>query len=174
MNLWECDYRYPDGIRCRSKAIGCGGAIGLRAIGWWFKRGTMGPPDLLCPDHRPEPTPCRERPSDYVPCAPCAAELEANYLQTLIRERATGPAGDRHVFEGRLDRRCERCGLADRDPIHTSPWHAQTPVTEFEGMLRDALLRSLSECRSRGWSWDLADALGAILPLVRKLAEGDR
>ena len=52
MNLWECER--PG---CKSTAVGCGGAIGLRAIGWQFIAGetkmmmTLGP-TILCPLHR--------------------------------------------------------------------------------------------------------------------------
>jgi len=45
MNLWECDH--PG---CKCTAVGVGGAIGLRAIGWYFKRG----PIIRCPNHRPD------------------------------------------------------------------------------------------------------------------------
>lgn len=42
MNLWECEY--PG---CRNTAVGCGSAVGLRAIGWTFGLG----PVILCPIH---------------------------------------------------------------------------------------------------------------------------
>lgn len=78
MNLWECDHRRLDGSRCSSTAVGEGGAIGLRAIGWWFMVGGR----LLCPRHRPDPAPCGQDGED---CTYCAADAEADYFQGLIR-----------------------------------------------------------------------------------------
>jgi len=52
MNQWNCEEQ-----GCAASAIGCGGAIGLRAIGWQFELGrkTEGfphPPMIRCPMHR--------------------------------------------------------------------------------------------------------------------------
>lgn len=62
MNLWECDH--PD---CNASAVGEGGAVGLRAIGWYFKPG----PILYCPRHRPDAIPCVE------PCRRARATRQA-------------------------------------------------------------------------------------------------
>lgn len=50
MNYWECDQS-----GCQSKSHGIGGAIGLRAIGWYFKKGEgiTRPPIIFCPQHSP-------------------------------------------------------------------------------------------------------------------------
>jgi hypothetical protein len=73
MNLWECDH--PG---CKSTAVGAGGAIGLRAIGWHFECGSK----LLCPEHRPDAMPCLV--SKPQPCSSCVAEAEAGRFQRLI------------------------------------------------------------------------------------------
>jgi len=44
MNIWQCDQQ-----NCDRYVIGCGSAIGLRAIGWYFERG----PVIYCPEHHP-------------------------------------------------------------------------------------------------------------------------
>ena len=84
MNRWDCDVR-----GCNSSAVGMGGAIGLRAIGWYFVPG--GP--LRCPSHRPDVMPCRDALTlrDATPefpapeaCPLCRAGLEAAELQELI------------------------------------------------------------------------------------------
>ena len=46
MNLWECSFR-----GCSNRAVGTGGAAGLRAIGWWVEEWQEEGPDLLCPAH---------------------------------------------------------------------------------------------------------------------------
>lgn len=98
MNKWECDF--PG---CKSSAVGCGGAIGLRAIGWHFQRGAPIPPGadlrtlvaavfdpsrepvLLCPRHRPDPIACRDREEGSpVLCALCAGDREADQIQSTI------------------------------------------------------------------------------------------
>lgn len=76
MNLWECS-RHD----CNRKAVGVGGALGLRAIGWHF---TMGGP-LLCPVHRPDPIPCSDNDENAgKSCSRCAAEASANAAQELL------------------------------------------------------------------------------------------
>lgn len=89
MNKWECDY---DG--CTVTATGTGGAIGLLAIGWWFKPIGYGSgrPALLCPAHRPDSIPCTEISLDddgaYVtldkPCSSCRADEIAAIIQHAI------------------------------------------------------------------------------------------
>jgi hypothetical protein len=79
VNLWEC--AEPD---CKHIALGEGGALGLRAIGWYF---VVGEP-LKCPEHRPDGTLdhntrfCEVEPGQ--PCSSCQAEQEAARLQPMI------------------------------------------------------------------------------------------
>jgi len=82
MNKWEC--ATPE---CKSVAIGVGGAVGLRAVGWFFEVGK----GLFCPAHRPDPTLERARDVDgpFVcenagPCRMCMADREASLLQYAI------------------------------------------------------------------------------------------
>lgn len=55
------------------------------------------------------------------------------YLQVIARATVTALAAQtydtqpRHRFEGRSDRTCERCGLPDRDEIHTLPGDTRRP-----------------------------------------------
>ena len=80
MKEWQCD-----SPGCKYKCIGLGGAIGLRAIGWWFLPG----PRLFCPRHRPDPVPCVDKYSDGNhgnSCALCAGEVEAEKIQSRITE----------------------------------------------------------------------------------------
>jgi hypothetical protein len=79
MNLWECDY-----AGCKSTAVGCGGAAGLIAIGWWFQPG----PTLLCPAHRPDKAPCDDEFTEIPgqPCSMCPAEDAAEKWQNRINE----------------------------------------------------------------------------------------
>lgn len=79
MNKWECTH--PD---CDVTAVGAGGAIGLRAIGWWFEPGPL----LFCPAHRPDPVPCHQkdnRDHEGTPCRMCRAEDEASRHQKIIQ-----------------------------------------------------------------------------------------
>ena len=83
MNIWNCDH--PG---CTAEARGVGGAIGLRAIGWYFRRG----PVLFCPRHRPDPVPCDDKYSEAnhgAECALCAGEHEAKHWQDLIETTPT-------------------------------------------------------------------------------------
>ena len=78
MNLWECE-----APGCESRAVGVGGAIGLRAIGWYFEAG----PKLLCPVHRHDPSMKRNTSfgcNAEDPCSTCKAEEEADKLQFQI------------------------------------------------------------------------------------------
>jgi hypothetical protein len=78
LSLWKCDE--PG---CKSTAVGSGGAVGLRAVGWYFLPG----PFLRCPNHRPDPAPChQEGNTDNTgkTCSNCAAEDEARRLQQLV------------------------------------------------------------------------------------------
>jgi len=89
MNLWECERP-----ACKSTAVGCGGAAGLIAIGWYFRPGvpTLGRYVLLCPAHRPDPEPCREEgENEGKPCWFCAGEAESQIWQDRI--------SDAHGFE---------------------------------------------------------------------------
>lgn len=82
MNLWECDHS-----GCTLTCVGVGGAVGLRAIGWWFEPG----PRLLCPQHRPDFVPCHQEnrlPQDGpgpAECRLCVAESEARLWQNFIK-----------------------------------------------------------------------------------------
>jgi len=76
-NRWDCDF--PG---CDLYVIGCGGAVGLRAIGWYFVPGFGN--NLFCPQHRPDATTVRTRlhgDSDDGPCSSCQADAEAMELQ---------------------------------------------------------------------------------------------
>ena len=76
MNVWECDR-----LGCRRKCYGTGGAIGLRAIGWYFKPG----PVTLCPAHRPDRAPCKEHTEQYPDgCPVCKADQEAEAIQQTL------------------------------------------------------------------------------------------
>ena len=78
MNRWECEY--PS---CKSKAVGEGGAIGLRAIGWHFTIGGQ----ILCPRHRPDQIPCVDNADNAGNlCSLCSAVKEAQRLQDLIEK----------------------------------------------------------------------------------------
>lgn len=73
---WTCDHE-----GCKSVAVGSGGAIGLRAIGWHFVRGGS----VKCPAHRPDPMPCKDNDTNAgKPCSTCRGEAEADHWQELI------------------------------------------------------------------------------------------
>ncbi len=112
MNLWQCD-----APRCDNTAVGEGGAIGLRAIGWYFSVG----PSILCPAHHPDKLPCTDLPTWPTPeeqaragkaCSLCAAKAQADRIQeTLLTtdDRATAealrrqpPRFDDHVHAPRV------------------------------------------------------------------------
>jgi hypothetical protein len=84
MNLWECE-----APGCDSKCVGAGGAIGLRAIGWFFV--PLG--GLFCPHHRPDKT-TDKHPMGICdtdgPCSPCAGDREADKLQYMIAKEVGG------------------------------------------------------------------------------------
>ncbi len=80
MNLWKC--QHPE---CTHTAVGCGGAVGLRAIGWYFRLG----PVILCPQHRPDGRLCTRPAADVDPdpaCGLCTAETDAMRYQRIIEE----------------------------------------------------------------------------------------
>lgn len=81
LNLWECAHRGTDGKRCTVTATGTGGALGLKAIGWFFEIG--GP--ILCPAHRPDQIICRNPENrEGVLCSTCAGDAEAKMIQIVI------------------------------------------------------------------------------------------
>ncbi len=91
MNLWECEA--PE---CANTAVGTGGAVGLRAIGWYFSVG----PTILCPAHHPDKLPCTDVPSMPTaeerrnagrPCSLCASEAQAERIQSQIKEARALP-----------------------------------------------------------------------------------
>lgn len=90
MNRWDCDT-----AGCPRSVVGCGGAIGLRAIGWFvrFDARALTGPEIFCPAHRPDPIVCLEN-HDLAECAPCKAEREAKTIQdgmyTRDDEKALG------------------------------------------------------------------------------------
>jgi hypothetical protein len=82
MNLWACTHR-----GCKNTAVGSGGAIGLRAVGWYFVPGAM----LRCPAHRPDERPCGDYGENQgKPCSQCAGEEEATRMQVLITHALAG------------------------------------------------------------------------------------
>jgi len=106
VNLWECEH--PD---CKNRVVGCGSAVGLRAIGWYFEIGSH----IFCPAHRPDPAPCHE--SGNVenadkPCSMCRAEAVATQLQTLIAPDAPRwPDSEIQRQAEQLERAgCPKCG----------------------------------------------------------------
>lgn len=83
MNRWRCEH--PG---CTREVVGCGGAIGLRAIGWYFRPA----PVILCPAHRPDPIATRAPlhdpdDNDDALCRLCRADLEAYRWQLLMGGR---------------------------------------------------------------------------------------
>lgn len=87
MNKWVC--AVPG---CGTTAVGFGGAIGLRAIGWWFLPGE----ELRCPAHRPDGT--MDRSADAPchldkPCPECQGEKEAAQMQYMIA-KSVGMSGE--------------------------------------------------------------------------------
>ncbi len=81
MNLWQCSHH-----GCKSTCRGTGGAIGLLAIGWFFRPGArVGSLELFCPVHRPDPEPCHEDGTNLGnPCTMCVADKQAKQIQTVI------------------------------------------------------------------------------------------
>lgn len=59
LNKWECSH--PG---CTFHCVGTGGAIGLRAIGWFVSLSPHSYPLILCPAHREDirPVPCKDLP----------------------------------------------------------------------------------------------------------------
>ena len=82
MNAWECDF--PG---CTSAAVGTGGAIGLAAIGWWFRPGGISGGaglNIRCPSHRPDPIPCTNSSIERDECSNCRADQVAEEIQNAI------------------------------------------------------------------------------------------
>ena len=80
MNLWECGE--PG---CKRSVTGCGGAIGLRAIGWYW--GGYGTHFIRCPAHRPDGVKCHDTyPEGGDSCTYCAAEDEAAHWQNMMKD----------------------------------------------------------------------------------------
>ena len=83
MNRWECQHE-----GCPNSVIGCGGAIGLRAIGWYYELGPL----IFCPNHRPDGTLERGNLHDPdaedtdKPCSLCQADAEARRIQAEMFE----------------------------------------------------------------------------------------
>lgn len=76
LDQWDCEH--PG---CESSAVGVGGALGLRAIGWYFVPG----PIIFCPLHRLDPSEVKHEECDNSgPCSFCRAEQEAETLQGNI------------------------------------------------------------------------------------------
>ena len=81
MNLWECGHK-----GCKHTAVGVGGAVGLRAIGWYIKftaavDGSMLGPGVLCPLHSLETVACMRDHSKGAQCGTCASTVRAHRLQ---------------------------------------------------------------------------------------------
>lgn len=86
-NRWDCDY--PG---CTEYVVGLGGAIGLRAIGWYFKpAGTRQgghplEPSIACPRHRFDAErhgPNLRHPKETL-CGICPGQRDADRFQALI------------------------------------------------------------------------------------------
>lgn len=91
LNLWECDHRYQDGKRCKSMAVGVGGAVGLAAVGWLFIPGKI--------------TPRPENASLVDTCESIIRDLNTPELQSRLycpvhRPDAHGACRDRYRLEG--------------------------------------------------------------------------
>jgi hypothetical protein len=79
MNIWEC--QHPG---CPTKAVGCGGAHGLIAIGWYVRMG----PTIFCPLHRPDRAETHTGGVCFakeLPCPICKADAEATIWQGRIK-----------------------------------------------------------------------------------------
>lgn len=84
MNRWQCDRH-----GCRTEAVGVGGAVGLRAVGWYYHREDVDTQCVLfCPAHRPDPMPCQQEPPAPDLCEPCSGEIQARALQALMPQHA--------------------------------------------------------------------------------------
>ncbi len=98
LNKWECSH--PG---CTSTAVGVGGALGLRAIGWYFVPG----PITRCPNHRPDLSTVKHEECEISgPCSYCRAEQEADIFQADIADVTS--IDDRGDYRRRADRWAER------------------------------------------------------------------
>jgi len=79
MNLWKCGSDV-----CKLQAVGVGGAIGLRAIGWEVRLNCFGAPVTLCPKHRLAARECEYDDDSIPPCSTCTGKYEADRLQKII------------------------------------------------------------------------------------------
>lgn len=89
MHRWICD-----NPTCGNDAMGTGGAIGLRAIGWDVELREKDPRGrwlhtILCPAHRRDAMSCTKRCPDQVTgerflCHICAGRAEAEEWQATI------------------------------------------------------------------------------------------
>ncbi len=86
LNRWKCEGRFLSGEKCDATAIGVGGAIGLRAIGWYFEKGGC----IFCPLHRPDSI---TGVGDCVlaDCSMCKAKQEAAHYQQMIEDDLIQP-----------------------------------------------------------------------------------
>lgn len=79
MNEWECE-----APGCPYKVVGLGSAVGLRAIGWYFRLGSgMSRPLVYCPVHRPDAIRC-EQADGPEECHVCAGRVQAKVLQAML------------------------------------------------------------------------------------------
>lgn len=74
MNIWECQE-----VSCHRRCVGTGGAVGLRAIGWYVRMG----PVIFCPEHRPD--------AGEDDCSHCLAEVWSFTFQHLIDSKMAHP-----------------------------------------------------------------------------------
>lgn len=163
---WECGHVYDRDIeghakageRCTMSASGCGGSIGLIAIGWHFEPGK--PDSLRCPAHRPDRTPCRDQ--DYAgrssknwgkPCSACRAESEAKRYQ--------GALGDLDALAARLHERL----TSDDEKRELEAYRAGNAGTQA---LIDTLTVERDEARQN------ADSATADIEEVRRTVESAR
>lgn len=124
MNEWQCQY-----AGCRNKVVGLGGAIGLRAIGWYFAPG----PSLRCPLHRPDPAPCADEATEAEQrpeaCSMCSGERDARRWQSEMNHA--------YGFDGpRLAplREVPQCTSLPRDQSTARATSAPVTRAEFDAL----------------------------------------
>lgn len=105
MNFWECST-----TGCGRTAYGTGGAIGLQAVGWWFKRGENGfGPTLYCPAHRPDGPPCAGKCGTTLPMR--TADAEAVGWQQIMGSDIETREHDEHIDY--CSNCCPRCSSSE-------------------------------------------------------------